>query len=261
MTTSRPSGLLLDLDGTVYQDDEPVPGAVTAIAELRDGGLPLRFVTNTTRVARGTIAGWLEGFGIPADADDIFTPPFVAMDWLRERELRRVAVLLPEDSQDAFSGFELAEPGGDAPEAVVIGDLGEGWTFEVLNRAFRWLLDGAAFLALHRNRYWRTGGELVLDAGAFVAALEYATGREATVVGKPSRPMFAAAARSMGLSLEEVAMVGDDLEADIGGSQALGCTAFMVRTGKFRAEELAESAVEPDRVIDSVAELPAVVLG
>ena len=261
MTIPRPSGLLLDLDGTVYQDDALVPGADAAIAELRDGGVPVRFITNTTRVDRATMAGWLEGFGIPAAAEDIFTPPFVAVDWLRERELRRVAVLLPRDSLDAFSGFDLVAGDGDAPEAVVIGDLGEGWTYELLNRAFRWLLDGAAFLALHRNRYWRTGGELVVDAGAFVAALEYATGREATVVGKPSRSMFEAAARSMGLALEQVAMVGDDLEADIGGSQALGCTAIMVRTGKFRAEELAGSEIEPDRVIDSVAELPAIVLG
>lgn len=264
-----PAGLLLDLDGTVYQDDALIPGADAAIRALRDGGVPVRFVTNTTRVQRATIAGWLDGFGIPADPDHIFTPPSVAVDWLRERGLRRVAVCLPPDGLAEFASFDLVPLGpgegsgekAPEPDAVVIGDMGPGWTFDVMNRVFRRLLDGAAFVALHRNRYWRTGGELVIDAGAFVAAFEYATGREATLVGKPSRPMFEAAARSMGLDLADVAMVGDDLQADVAGSQALGCRAFMVRTGKFRAEELEAAGIEPDAVIDSLAELPEMVLG
>lgn len=257
MTGTAPRGLLLDLDGTVYQDDALVPGADRAVAELRDAGIPVRFVTNTTRVSRATIAGWLEDFGVPATAGDIFTPPVVGVSWLREQGIRRVAILLPDDSLTEFAGIEIV---GNDPDAVVIGDLGDGWTFDVLNRAFRWVLDGAELVALHRNRYWQSGGELLLDAGAFVAALEYATGREATVVGKPSRAMFDAAARSMGLGLPEVAMVGDDLLADIAGAQALGCRAYMVRTGKFRTEALQASDVEPDRVIDSLAALPGIVL-
>lgn len=251
-------GLLLDLDGTVYEDDALIPGADRAIAALRDGGVPVRFVTNTTRVPRVTIAGWLDRFGIAATADEIFTPPVAGADWLRERGIRRVAICLPDDALAEFQDFDIVE---EDPEAVVIGDLGAGWTFTVMNRVFRWLLDGAAFVALHRNRYWKAGGELVLDAGAFVAALEYATGRTATLVGKPSRPMFDAAARSMGLALSEVAMVGDDLQADIAGSQALGCRAFMVRTGKFRRAELEAAEVEPDGVVDSLAALPELVLG
>jgi HAD superfamily hydrolase (TIGR01450 family) len=272
-----PAGFLLDLDGTVYQDGALIPGADAAIGALRDAGVPVRFVTNTTRVQRATIAGWLADFGVPAEEDDIFTPPSAAVSWLRDRGTRRVAVCLPDDGLAEFERFDLVpvdpspgsaraggeEAGGDreavdavSPEVVVIGDLGAGWSFDVMNRVFRWVLDGAGFVALHRNRYWKTGGALVLDAGAIVAAFEYATGREATLVGKPSRPMFEAAARSMGLGLEEVAMVGDDLQADIGGSRALGCRTILVRTGKYRAEELEGSAIEPDAVIDSLAALP-----
>lgn len=258
MTDAGPSGLLLDLDGTVYEDDALIPGVDRAIEALRAGGVPVRFVTNTTRVPRSTIAGWMEDFGIAATNEDIFTPPVAAVTWLARRGIRRVAICLPDDSRAEFSRFEIVDAD---PEAVVIGDLGAGWTFEVMNRVFRWLLDGAAFVALHRNRYWKTGGELVLDAGAFVAALEYATSRRATLVGKPSRAMFEAAAGSMGLPLARVAMVGDDLQADIAGAQALGCQAFMVRTGKFRAAELEASAVEPDRVLDSLAALPDLLLG
>jgi HAD superfamily hydrolase (TIGR01458 family) len=255
---SPPRGLLLDLDGTVYESDALVSGADEAIAALRKGGVPVRFVTNTTRVPCSTIAGWLEGYGIPARPDDIFTPPRAAVSWLEERGTRRLGLCLPPESFAEFSAFEIVD---QDPEAVLIGDLGPSWTFDVMNRVFRWVLDGADFVALHRNRCWKTGGELVLDVGAFVAAFEYATGREATLVGKPSRPMFEAAARSMGLPLADVAMVGDDLQADIGGSQALGIRGFMVRTGKYRRAEVEASEIEPDRVIASVASLPDLLLG
>ena len=192
--------------------------------------MPVRFVTNTTRVPCRTIAGWLETYGVTATAEDIFTPPRAAVSWLVERGVRRLSLCLPEGSFGEFSAFEITD---QDPEAVVVGDLGAGWTFDVLNRVFRQVLDGVELVALHRNRYWKNEGRLFLDVGAFIAAVEYATGRQATLVGKPSRPMFEAAARSMGLDLTDVAMVGDDLQADIGGSQAIGIRGFMVRTGKF----------------------------
>jgi phospholysine phosphohistidine inorganic pyrophosphate phosphatase len=254
----RPRGLLLDLDGTVYEDDTLVPGASEAIATLRRGGIPVRFVTNTTRVPRTTIAGWLEGFGIPAQASDIFTPPTAAASWLADRGIRRIDLCLPEGSFGEFTAFEIASRD---PEAVVVGDLGPAWSFDVMNRVFREVLDGVELVALHRNRYWKAGGELLLDVGAFVAAFEYATGRTATLVGKPSRAMFEAAARSMDLALADVAMVGDDLQADVAGAQALGIAGYMVQTGKFRAAEVEISGVEPDHTLASVAALPALLLG
>jgi HAD superfamily hydrolase (TIGR01458 family) len=255
-----PAGLLLDLDGTVYEDEAAIPGVPTAIAKLRDAGVPVRFVTNTTRVPRSTIAGWLADFDVPAQADDVFTPPLAAVGWLKTHGLRRLAVCLPEHAQGEFADFEIVAE-DQRPEAVVVGDLAAGWTFDVMNRVFRWLLDGVEFVALHRNRYWKSEGKLLLDVGAFVAAFEYATGRQATLVGKPSRAMFQAAAASMGLTPADVAMVGDDLQADIAGAQAVGCQAFLVRTGKFRAAELGASGIEPDLLVDSLAALPDLLLG
>lgn len=254
---TRPSGLLLDLDGTVYEDGQAIAGSADAVRALRDGGVSVRFVTNTTRVPRSTIAQWLGDVDVAASADDIFTPALAASAWLSRRGVHRVALCLPEHAFEEFADFEIAD---ERPDAVVVGDLGAGWSFEMMNRVFRWLLDGVEFLALHRNRYWKTEGQLVLDVGAFVAAFEYATGRTATLVGKPSRPLFEAAARSMNLDLSAVAMVGDDLLADVAGAQAAGCQGFLVRTGKFRAEELGASDVAPDLVVDSLASLPAMLL-
>lgn len=254
----RPAGLLLDLDGTVYEDDGAIPGTPDAIARLRELGIPLRFVTNTTRVPRDTIEDWLEGFGIAATADEVFTPPLAAVAWLVARDIERIAVCLPEHALVEFSDFDVTD---DAPEAVVIGDLGAGWDFATMNRVFRWLLDGAAFVALHRNRYWKTAEGLTLDVGAFVAAFEYASGRQAELVGKPSAAMFEAAAASMDLEPDEVAMVGDDLQSDVAGAQVIGAAGILVRTGKFRLEELERSSTEPDLVVESLAALPEVLSG
>jgi len=253
-----PSGLLLDLDGTVWDDDALIPGADAAVEAFRTAGVLLRFVTNITRVPRSTLAGWLTEFGVLATGDDIFTPPLAAAAWLRRRGISRVFVCLPEHTHVEFNEFTVSDV---QPEAVVIGDLGADWTYEILNEAFNCILKGAEFLALHRNRYWKTGGGLAVDAGAFVAALEYASGRTATLVGKPSQPLFDAAAGSMGLEPADVAMVGDTLESDIAGAKEAGCQAILVRTGKFDADELARSSVRPDFVVDSLADLPELLLG
>jgi HAD superfamily hydrolase (TIGR01458 family) len=253
-----PRGLLLDLDGTVYEDRALVPGADAAIAALRRGGISVRFVTNTTRVPRATIAGWLEAFGIPASADDVFTPPRAAVSWLGRKGIHRIDLCLPEGSFAEFAEFEITDRD---PEVVVVGDLGSAWSFDVMNRVFREVLEGVELVALHRNRYWKSGGELLLDVGAFVAAFEYATGRPATLVGKPSRAMFEAAARSMGLALSDVAMVGDDLQADVAGAQAVGMPGYLVQTGRFPRAEVEASRITPDRTLASVAALPALLLG
>jgi HAD superfamily hydrolase (TIGR01458 family) len=144
---------------------------------------------------------------------------------------------------------------------VVIGDLGDLWTFDRLNRAFLHLLGGAALIALQRDRYWLRGDGLVLDAGPFVAALEYATGKAATVCGKPSAEFYRTALASLGARTRpaDVVMVGDDLWGDVEGAQRAGLRAWMVRTGKFREDVVATSGVTPDRIIASVAELPALV--
>ncbi len=252
-----PRGLLLDLDGTIYEENRAIPGASSAVQRLREAGFPLRFVTNTTRLSRRALVERLKQVGVSASPDELFTAPVGAASWLKEQGIRRVAVCLPSHCFEEFSDFEIEE---ENPEVVVVGDLGEGWTFERLNRAFRQLLGGAELVALHRNRFWKTEKGLTVDAGAYVAALEYATGKSATLVGKPSRPLFETAAHSMALEPADVAMVGDDLEADIGGAQAAGARGFLVRTGKYRAPQLEESAVVPDLIVDSVADLPNILI-
>ena len=142
----------------------------------------------------------------------------------------------------------------EAPDYVVMGDLGEGWTFKKLNRAFRAIQQGAGLIALGMTRYWQSGGGLQLDVGPFVAALEYATGRDALVLGKPARAFFERIAADLGLPPNQIALVGDDVRTDVGAAMEAGFFGVQVRTGKFRDGDL-DRDVTPDLVLDSVADV------
>ncbi len=246
-------GVLLDLDGTVFIGDRLVPGAAEAIAALRRSGLPLRFGTNTTRMSRTSLVERMRRLGVELEIAEVFTAPLAASSWLEKRGLWNLSLCVPEATHADFAHFTIDD---GSPQAVIIGDLGPGWDFKRLNRAFRQLMEGAEFVALQRNRYWETGEGLALDAGAFVTALEYATGREATIVGKPSQAFFQAAAESMGVDLCHVVVVGDDIGADVAGAQACDAAAVLVRTGKFREGSLSSGSAKPDLILDSVASLP-----
>ena len=248
----RARGVLLDLDGTVYQAGRSIPGAREAVERIRAAGLPLRFATNTTRVPRAGLVERLRGFGIRVEPSDIVTAPRLAAAWLAAHDVRRVALYVAEATTTEFAGFAVDD---EAPDAVVVGDLGSGWTFERLNRAFRQVAGGARLVAIQKNRYWRTGDGLTLDAGPFVAAIEFACGGAATVAGKPSADFFRGAAASMGLEAGDLVVAGDDVWSDVRGAMAAGARGVLVRTGKFRPADL-DTAPAPHAVVDSVAELP-----
>jgi HAD superfamily hydrolase (TIGR01458 family) len=245
-------GVLLDLAGVVYQGDHLLPGAGEAIARLRAGGLPLRFLTNTTRAPKRRLIERLHGMGLEVAADELFTPAQAACDWLALRQLSPFLVVYP-DLVGEFAGLS-----GTQGEAVVVGDAGETLTYNLLNEAFRRLIDGAEFLALARNRTFRDrDGELSLDAGPFVAALEYATRRQAIVVGKPSADFYGTALASMGCAAKDAVMVGDDAEADVAGALSAGVGhAVLVRTGKYRPGD--ETRCDPPPSA-TVADLPEAV--
>jgi HAD superfamily hydrolase (TIGR01458 family) len=265
MPPDRPSAYLLDLDGTLYAGGEPVPGAVAALARLRAAAIPFRLVTNTTSRSRPMLVDRLRGYGFEIDPAELFTATMAGADLAARAGHRRAAPFLPEPALSDLAGLDLAGGTSGRPppshwraDVVVVGDLGARWTHGLMQEAFEHLMGGAALLALSRDRYWLKEGRLTLDAGPFVAGLEYACGRSATVAGKPSPRFFTAALAALGgPDPATVAMVGDDLWSDVAGAQAAGLRGWLVRTGKFRVEALEAGDVTPDRVLGSVAELPA----
>jgi len=251
-------GLLIDLDGTVYRARELIPGAVSAIDRLRASGIPFVFTTNTSRMCRSDITIALGSLGLAVEEKEIFSAPVAAARWLADEGVRRVHLLVAESTRADFAEFEITS---DRPDAVLVGDLGNGFTFERLNEGFQSLRLGARLVAIQRNRFWLTEDGPTLDAGPFVAALEYASRRQATLVGKPSVAFFDAASSLLGIRKEGLAVVGDDFETDVRGGRAAGLTTIQVRTGKFDQALLEEaaSAERPDHLVASLADVPALV--
>ena len=249
-------GLLLDLSGVVYVQDDGVPGAAAALDRLRSAGVPIRLVTNTTMRPRRAILERLGRLGIEAGPAELITPATLAAGRCAEAGYESVSLVVLDELREDLEGLE--ERAGSV-DAVIVGDLGDRWDYEVLNRAFRRLMEGAELIALQRNRYWETDEGLSLDAGPFVAALEYATGRQAEVVGKPSAAFFALALTELGVPAERAAMVGDDVEADVAGAMDAGLAGILVRTGKYREDLVRESGIEPTATVDSIADVPELV--
>jgi HAD superfamily hydrolase (TIGR01458 family) len=247
------AALLIDLDGVLYVEDERVPGSLEALKRLRDGGLALRFVTNTTAHSRERTLRKLTRLGFSVADRELVTPAALAVRHCRERGHERVALVMNEEVKRDFA--ELHETASGA-EAVIVGDLGPAFGYDVLNHAFRQVMDGAELIALQKNRYWMRADGLSLDVGPFVAAIEFATGTEAYVVGKPARAFFAEVLADLGATSAATAMVGDDIESDIGGALHAGLAAILVRTGKYREQQVRESGIEPTYAVDSIADVP-----
>ncbi len=247
-------GLILDIDGTLLVHERAVPGAADVLAACARRRLPYRLVTNTTRRARASTAAALRRVGLDVPDEVVLQPAVLARRLILESGRPHTGLLVPDDVRADLEGLEVDTR---QPDWVLIGDLGRGFDYDLLNAAFRWLRGGARLLALHKNPCWEPTAEQgwVLDVGAFVAALEYASGVTAEVVGKPSPAFFRLAVQDMGLAADEVLVVGDDVTNDGSGGAAAGCRTALVRTGSYRGtlEEL--GGFHPDLVLGSIADL------
>jgi HAD superfamily hydrolase (TIGR01458 family) len=256
----RCKALLLDIDGVLHISGDTVPGAIDAVVSLREIVASIRFVTNTSSRSRASIHEQLQGLGFDVDRGEIVTPAALAVDYCRDNGMMRVRMLVADGLREDLAELDEVEE-GNAPEAIVLGDIGDHFGAPVLNSAFRELMDGAALVCLQHNRYWRSGEGLVLDVGAWAAALEYASGVESVVVGKPSSEFFGAALATARASAAEALMIGDDIEADVGGGLDAGIDSILVRTGKYRPDAVEVSGITPTETIDSIADLPALLGG
>jgi len=252
------SGLLIDLDGVIYQSDSIIDGALAALDWIRQKSIPHLFVTNTSSRGRQSLLNKFEQFGFNAELDELMTPIVAAAEYLEQQGFNKIAAFVNEDARHDLDGFEILDDATeDNPDAVIIGDLGDAWDFQRLNRAFRLLMRDPApqLLALGMTRYWRGKDGLQLDVAPFVKALEHAADCEARVLGKPAPAFFDAALARLQCDAAQAFMIGDDIVGDVGAAQACGIRGIQVRTGKFRELDL-EGDIKPFRVLDSIAALP-----
>jgi phospholysine phosphohistidine inorganic pyrophosphate phosphatase len=243
--------VIFDIDGVLTESDRPVAGAVRVVAAFKEAGVPVRFLTNTTSRGHSHLAKDLVRSGFNALPDEVFCPSRAAGEYLRERGAS-ARLLVREGALDDFEGVS---PKSEVPDAVVVGDLAHEWSFDLMNEAFRLVHEvGAELIGLGRTRYWKMEDELQLDAGPFITALEYATGKDALIFGKPDPAIFEAVIADIGLPAGQIAMVGDDILSDVDAAMKVGLIGIQVRTGKFCDSDL-EGTIVPNAVIDSVASL------
>ncbi len=250
--------VLVDLDGTLYVGTRPVPGAVGAVARLRDRGVTVRFVTNTDSIAPQTLLGRLAGMGIQAPADEVLTPVVLAERLLDGLASPRLVAVASPGIRELLGRFLAAR--GEPASHVLICDPSYGAAYDDLDAAFHAVRAGAELIATQVARIARRDDGEHLDTGGFVRLLEYATGARARVLGKPSPDFFRLALDTAGTMPERAIMVGDDLAADVAGAQAVGMRGVLVRTGKGSERHPDNGTTQPDAIIDSLAVLPDLLL-
>ena len=247
-------GVLLDIDGVLHVSMQPIRGAAETLHTLEQQGYQTCFVTNTTTSSRASLVQKLHAIGLPLPEERVMTAPVATANYIRQHYPgKRCWLLTKGNTADDFSGIELVN---DHADIVVIGGAEELLTYEAMNSAFRMLMDGAVLLATHANLYWRTTEGLQLDSGAYVRALEIATGKQAIILGKPDHAFFEQALQSIGVPAHEAVMVGDDIENDIGGAQQAGLRGVLVCTGKHNASSPQLKRIKPDAILPSIVDVP-----
>jgi HAD superfamily hydrolase (TIGR01458 family) len=245
--------LLIDIDGVLVTSWQPIPGAIDTMAEIRHRRLPFVLVTNTTSRTRADIASLLGDAGFDVQADEILTTAAITAAYLRRRHAGATIQLLNEgDLRPDLEGIDVVDHDGDV---VVLGGAGPSFTYDAVNAAFARLEAGAPLVAMNPNLVWRTADGLQLDAGAYLRALEAATGVDAVITGKPAEEFFQTALDHLDARAAEASMIGDDLHTDVLGAQAVGIRGVLVRTGKFRPDGVAAAAHPPDVIIDSIVDV------
>lgn len=253
----KPGAILFDLDGTIYQGNIPMPGAVETLFLLKDARIPHRFITNNTRMTKKDLVTMLDDMGIFISLDDIFAAPHAAAIYCQNKGYKKILLAVQDRKMaEDFSNFELVD---HSPEAVVLGDMGSEFTFNLINNLFNHIRNGAELVAMHKNRFWISADGYRLDVGAFVSALEYASGKTASIMGKPNSNLFVLASQEWNIPTDKILMVGDDIEGDVGGALNAGMMAVLVKTGKFQDETLHSSDIKPNYIIDSIADLPSII--
>lgn len=251
-------GLLFDLDGVFHVGDQLLPGAIGTLRFLRANSIPFRIVTNTTTRSRTSLVARMRELGLPLEVDDVITAPFAAALYLKTLEDPRCRFIVSSNTRTEFASFVDYETD---PELIVLGDFEDQVSYPLLNSVFNQIMNGSELVALHKGRFWEAKTGLKVDLGLFVAGLEYTTGKSATIIGKPSPAIFELALKELQLDAGKCAMIGDDIDNDVGGAQRAGLTGILIRTGKYQPNSEIGNAVRPDCVINSLAEVSLLING
>lgn len=238
--------VLLDIAGVLYEGRTPLPGAIESVAWLQQQSVPLRFVTNTSRLSPQQVKQQLDDLGFIVEQDQLYTAPAAVISYLKEKDMTCYALVHP-NLDESFQPFYC-----DTPDAVVVADAGDRFDYFHMNQAFQYLMRGACLIAIGDNRYFKKDGELVLDAGPFIRALAYAADKEPIIIGKPSAMFYQVVVGSVPCAPQQAVMIGDDVAADCAGAIRAGLAACLVRSGKYQPGDEARCQVRGLKCADDL---------
>lgn len=247
--------IIFDLDGTLYIDGNPITGVAHTLAQLRQMGYALRFMTNTTTKNQKTLHQQLLDMGFDIQANELISAPEAARIQLRQIHQQKPISIWPVVSSEIMPDFIEFNINEINPDYIVLGDIGDAWSLALVNRLFNAMHAGAELISLHKNKFWQKDGGLHVDIGLFVAGLEYVTGKTAQIMGKPSQRFFQQVLDSAGAKPNQALLIGDDIDSDVGGAQNAGIKAILVKTGKYREAYTQASNVKPDMILSDVSGL------
>lgn len=241
--------LLIDFDGVLRLGTEPAPDMKPFLNFLSDKDIPAIIISNSTLYTGNDVLQFFRKNRLEINIPAI-TCFDATVNYVKEN-YSRVSVYCKDELKHHFERYVS----DDNPEAVVIGDLGEKWSYEIMNDIFRKVHNGAELVAMQMNKFWKPEDELVLDAGSFIKAIEHATGNEAILIGKPSKLYFQSALKILGYKKDsDFLMLGDDIETDIKGAQNSGGIGILIYTGKTKYPP-EDHTVKPDYEVRNLIEV------
>ncbi|NLR90410.1 TIGR01458 family HAD-type hydrolase [Flammeovirga agarivorans] len=246
-------GILCDLDGVLYNDSQLIDGVIESINTLKNRGYKFLFVTNTSGVTSDELFVRLTNMGIPVSSDEILSPPLAALNYVKEKKYNTVEVLGGHSIKELF--YKDLKKDIDNPEAIIVGDIGKNWDYQLMNSLFNKILNGSDIIGLHKGKFWKSSDGLRIDIGAFIKGLEFATSKESICIGKPQKEFYESAIKKINISPNNLLMIGDDIIGDIQGAKEANLTAIQVKTGKYREELTKNAIIQPDIIVNDFNEL------
>lgn len=245
--------LLIDLDGVLKINNKPAKHINKFLRFIKEKQINSCIISNSTIITGSEVGEFFKGFGIEINCP-ILTAADAAYYYVKNK-YKSVKVYGSENAVRLFEG-QIS----DNPEAIIIGDLENKWSYDTLNEIFNYVISGRELIAMQKNKFWKKDGKLLLDAGAFINAIEYATDTKAELIGKPSPIYFNMALNRINCNNGNgFFMLGDDLETDIKGAQKLGGIGILILTGKTSEEKISQSTIKPDYIVKGLDEVQDVI--
>jgi NagD protein len=249
---------LIDMDGVLMHEGEALPGAAEFLARLAERGRRFLVLTNNSIFTPRDLSARLARGGLMAPEESIWTSALATADFLASQLPGGTAYVIGEAGLTTAlheAGYTLTEV---RPDYVVLGET-RTYSFEAITRAIRLIGSGARFIATNPDVTSPSAEGPLPATGSVAAMITRATGAQPYFVGKPNPMMFRSAMNRISAHSETTVMIGDRMDTDVVAGIEAGLETILVLTGSTRAADVARFPYRPTRVVDSIADVVALV--